>query len=117
VVRDRFVSSKIDREVTCSSLVVEEEILDYLTFVAEAEHELVVPEMSEVAHQVPENRELTDGDHGLGDIGRNVSDPRAETATQDHRLHVSHYRPPPFTFDAALSRYQRVGLIRVAGTW
>ena len=79
---------------------IEEEFLDGVGLVAEAQHEIAVPVLAVVLHHVPQDRLLADRDHGLGDVLAIVADARAETAAEQHDLH-----------DAALTSADRVGLL------
>ncbi len=64
-----------------------EVLLDVLALVSEADDELLMPEVGEVTHDVPQDRPVADLDHRFGpDIGL-LADTTAHTARQDHDLH------------------------------
>ncbi len=75
-------------EVVRHRLVVgEEELLDRLGLVAEAEHEVGEAEVCVVLHHVPEDRPAADRDHRLrSDLGR-LSHPQPLAAAEDDDLH------------------------------
>ena len=78
-----------DEVVGPGLVVVEEKVLDRRRAVAEAEHEVGMPVVGVVAHDVPEQRTLPDERHRLGAGGDAVTHPHPEaTAEQDnfHRL-------------------------------
>src|SRR6266511_151839 len=76
VIRHRFV-------------VVEEELLDDVRVVAEAENELSVPEMRVVPHDVPEDGPVSDRDHRLRDSGLGLLHPQALPAAEENDLHLT----------------------------
>src|SRR5690606_11732552 len=67
--------------------VVEEEFLDDVRLVAEAEHEIAMAVLAVVMHEVPEDRLVADRDHRLRDILRIVANARAETTAEQNCLH------------------------------
>src|SRR6185369_4800628 len=69
-------------------LVAEEELLDHVGLVAEAEDEVLVPEVGVVLHQVPEDRPVADLDHRLGDLAGVLTQARAQPAAEQDHLHV-----------------------------
>ena len=75
-------------EVVGHRLVVgEEEVLDRLGLVAQAQHEVGEPEVRVVLHHVPEDRAIADRDHRLGHgLGR-LAHAHALPATEDDDLH------------------------------
>ena len=77
-------------------LVVEEELLHHVGLVAEAEDELLVPEVRVVLHEVPEDRAVPDLDHRLRDLSRVLAQPGAEASAEQDHLHGS----PPGTRNA-----------------
>jgi hypothetical protein len=68
-------------------VVVEEVVLDVVGAVAEAEHEVGVPEVRVVAHDVPDQRARADRRHRLGQVGEAVAHPHAVAAAEQHDLH------------------------------
>src|SRR5690606_16557154 len=71
-------------------LVPEEEVLDLLGAVAEAEHELLVTPVRVVAHHVPDQRSRADELHRLGHVpGSAGAHPRAEPAAEEDDLHTT----------------------------
>ena len=66
---------------------VQEEFLDDVGLVAEAQHEIAMPVLAVVLHHVPQDRLLADRDHGLGDVLGVVADAGAETAAEQNDLH------------------------------
>jgi hypothetical protein len=83
-------SVSVEDEIVEQRLVVVQEVLlDHVALVAQAENELVVPPGGVVAHDVPEDRPVADGDHRLRDALRLLAHAHAEAATEDHHLHVS----------------------------
>ena len=65
VVGDRAAAER-DGQVAGLRLVVEEEVLDELALVAEAQHEVGVPEAGVVLHDMPKNGMPAHGHHRLG---------------------------------------------------
>ena len=51
-------------------VVVEEVLLDHVALVAEADDEVVVPEVRVVLHDVEQDRPVGDGHHRLGNARR-----------------------------------------------
>ena len=70
-------------------VVLEEVLLDGVGAVSEAEDELLVPEVRVVAHHVPEDRPVSDGHHGFGDVLGVLAQPHPETTAEQHDLHRS----------------------------
>ena len=67
--------------------VVQEELLDDVRLVAEAEHEIAVAVLAVVMHQVPEDRLVADRDHRLRDVLRIIANSGAETAAEQNCFH------------------------------
>ena len=67
--------------------VVEEELLDDVGLVAEAEHEILVPVLAVITHQMPEDRLAADRDHRLRDVLGIIADTRAETSAEQNCFH------------------------------
>ena len=62
------LAAAAEHEVVRDRLVIAQEIvLDHLGPIAQAEDEVLVPEVRVVAHDVPQDRARADGDHRLGD--------------------------------------------------
>ena len=79
------------REVVRHRLVVVEEVLaDHVAAVAEGEHEILVPEVRVVAHEVPEDRPVADVHERLRNGVRVLAQSRAEAAAEQHDFHVRH---------------------------
>ena len=74
-------------------LVVEEELLDDVGLVAQAEDEVLVAVVRVVLHQMPEDRPVADLDHRLRDLAGELPEPSAEPAAEQHHLHRA---TPPF---------------------
>ena len=72
-----------DEVVAEGFLVVEEVPLDGVGAVAEAEDEVLVPVVGVVLHQVPDDRAVADGHHGLGDVFRVVAEAQALAAAEE----------------------------------
>jgi hypothetical protein len=68
-------------------VVVQEEVLDVMSAIPEAQDEVAVPEMGVIAHDVPQQRPRADRVHGLGQVVA-LRQPPAE----QHDLHS----PTPF---------------------
>jgi hypothetical protein len=79
-------------EVPSVGLIVQKKILYNLAFVTNAQHKVFVSIIGIRLHDVPQYRERPDGDHGLGDVLRHVSDSSTEPTGENHNLHVV---PPP----------------------
>ena len=67
--------------------VVEEELLDDVRLVAEAQHEIPVPVLAVITHQMPEDRLAADRYHRLGDVFGIIADTRAETSAEQNCFH------------------------------
>jgi hypothetical protein len=78
----------IERDVGRSREILLKELLDHLAFVAAADHEFVEAVVRVRLHDVPQDRPAADLDHRLRANARFFRDPRPETASQDHYLHV-----------------------------
>ena len=77
-------------EVVRHRLVVgEEELLDRLGLVAEAEHEVGEAEVGVVLHHVPEDGPGADRNHRLGHHLGCLSHPQSLAAAEDHHLHMT----------------------------
>ena len=68
-------------------LVVEEELLDDVRLVAEAQHEIAVAVLAVVVHHVPQDRLMADRDHGLRDVLGVLADAGAKAAAEQNNLH------------------------------
>ncbi len=68
-------------------LVVEEVVLDDVGLVAQAEDELLVPEVRVVAHHVPQDGPVPDRDHRLGQELRVVPQAQSLAAAEQNDLH------------------------------
>ena len=86
-VLDAELRAELDLDVVRHRLVVEEELLDEIALVAEAQHELAQPLMAEHLHDVPEDRASADLDQRLGPELGLLAKTGAETAAQNHCLH------------------------------
>ena len=76
-------------EVVGQRLVVgEEEVLDHLGLVAEAEHEVGEAEVRVVLHHVPEDRPVADLDHRLGDDVGGLAHPEPLPTAEDDDFHT-----------------------------
>ena len=72
-----------EHEVVRQALaVVEEELPDQVAAIAEAQDEVLVAEMRVVAHQVPEDRPMTDVDEGLGNRLGMLAQARTQAAAE-----------------------------------
>src|SRR5690606_17925245 len=75
-------------EIVGHALVVLEEVaLDGLARVAEAQDEILVPEMCVVLHQVPDDRARTDRGERLGITFRGFPEPHPQPSTEQDYLH------------------------------
>src|SRR5690606_18752036 len=63
-------------------LIVKEEVLNRVGFVAEAEHEILVPVLAVVIHDVPKDRLVADRDHRFWHAFRILADARPQTAAE-----------------------------------
>src|SRR5262249_59586929 len=70
-------------------VIVDEEILDRLAPVAEAQDEVLESVGRVAAHDVPKDRMATDRDHGLGQIVRDPTNAGPLSAAKDNGLHAS----------------------------
>ena len=68
-------------------LVVEEELLDDVRLVAEAQHEIAVSVLAVIVHHVPQDRLMADRDHRLRDALGVLADASAEAAAEQNDLH------------------------------
>ena len=96
---------------------MQEIILDHIAFVAEAEDEILVPEMGIVFHQVPENRPRADLHHGLGNIvgiplSRMPAPPQKRTTFILHLRNSQHV--PRSNFLQPASPRKMTGIVRLA---
>jgi len=80
---------EFDLPARVGKLVASEVVRDHPAAVAEAEHELGVPEVGVVAHDVPEQRAPADRRHRLGEPLGERADLEAHplAAAEDHNLH------------------------------
>ena len=84
----RFMGASLQDEVVGPGLVVvEEEVLHCGGAIAEAEHEVGVPEMGVVPHDVPDQRPFTDESHGLGTGCDAIAHPHPESAAEEDYFH------------------------------
>ena len=75
-------------EVVAGRLGVgEEEVLDVMRTVAQAQHEVRVSEVRVVAHDVPDQRPRSDLVHRLGQVGDAVAHPHAVPTAEQDDLH------------------------------
>src|SRR5262245_14753317 len=72
--------------------VVQKVVLDHARLVAKTKHEIPVPMLAVVLHDVPQNRLRPDRDHRLGYTFRILTDTRPETAAKKHYLHLANTR-------------------------
>ena len=70
-------------------VVVEEVLLDHVALVAEADDEIVVPEVRVVLHDVEQDRPVGDRHHRLGDARRGLLHAQSETTAEEDDLHGS----------------------------
>ena len=70
-------------------VIVQEVVLDGGGAVTQAEHEVGVPEMRVVAHDVPQQWPVSDHVHRLGCACPTLAHPHAEPAAEEHDLHRS----------------------------
>ena len=73
--------------------VIEEELLDDIRLVAEAQNEVSVTVLAVVLHQMPKDRLVADRDHRLRDVFRVIADARAKTAAEENCFHVKTLSP------------------------
>src|SRR5262249_743666 len=79
----------VEREVARVGALVQEELLDDLSLVAERQHELAVTVVGVELHDVPQDRLVADVHHGLGlELGL-LFEPGALAAAQDDGLHAT----------------------------
>ncbi len=78
-----------DEVVRQTLVILEEVILDIFALVSQAEHEVIVPEMSVVFHEMPDDRAVADIDHRLGNLLGIVAQPHAESAAEENDFHGS----------------------------
>ena len=112
---DRSAAVREHEVVRDALVVVEEVVLDLLGAVAEAQDELLVPEVRVVLHQVPEDRTLADLDERLGDLVRVVPQAHPHAAAEQHDLH---WDPSMSTTDVSRRGVSRTAAASVpAGGW
>src|SRR5207244_9100386 len=86
-------------EVVCKRLVVAQEVLlDDFGLVTQTEDEVGHVEARVVAHDVPQDRLVADGNHRLRNPSRRLAHAQAEAAAEEHHLHGV---PPSMTSSAA----------------
>ena len=68
-------------------VVIEEVLLDHFALVAKRDIELTQIMMSEVLHDVPEDRPPADVEHRLRQTSRFLLESRAESSRKDNCLH------------------------------
>src|SRR5437879_13411502 len=79
------------------SVVIPEIVLDDVGAVAQAQDEVLVPEVGVVLHHVPENRAIADRHHWLRDVLVVVPKSHPQATAEQHDLHG----PTRLAFDAA----------------
>src|SRR5260370_41411729 len=72
---------------------MEEVLLNGIGAVAQAQDEVLVAEVRVILHDVPQNRPVTNGNHGLGDIISILPQAHSESAAKDNDFHL-HYSLP-----------------------
>ena len=68
-------------------LVVEKIILDRIGLVPKTEDEILVAEMGVILHYVPQDGAVSDLHQRLGNVFREISQPRPQTAAEQHDFH------------------------------
>ena len=89
--------------------VVDEKLLDDVRLVAEAEHEVPVPVLAVITHQMPEDRLAADRYHRLGDVFGIIADTRAETSAEQNCFHWPYAVPHHLGRRAYLEPLRSVG--------
>src|SRR6266481_2583597 len=89
---DVLASLGPDKIVRDGFIVMQKIILDGIALVSEAEDEVLVPEMSVIFHQMPENRTWPNRHHGLRNILRVASESHSGTAAKQDDFHVRSLR-------------------------
>src|SRR6476659_10241472 len=85
---DRFAPvAEVDGEIRDHGVIVDEEILDRLALVAEAQDEILESVGRVAAHDEPKDRIATDRDHGLGQIVGDPANAGPLPSAQDDGLH------------------------------
>ena len=87
VVLNALVGSQRDGQVIGEGFVIEKELLDDMCLVAQAQDEIRVTGAGVVLHDVPQNGSAADGQHGLGNVGRDAPDPGSLSAAEDNGFH------------------------------
>jgi hypothetical protein len=67
--------------------VVEEEVLNRVGFVTEAEHEILVTVLAVIIHHMPEDRLVADRDHRFWDALGILTDARAQATAEKNDFH------------------------------
>src|SRR5579885_1543960 len=67
--------------------MIQEELLDHVRLVAEAQDEVRMAVLAVVLHHVPEDRLVADRDHRLRDVLGIFSDPGAEATAEKDNFH------------------------------
>ncbi len=69
-------------------LVVAEEVLDNVPFVAQSKDKFLVPEAGVGLHDMPQDGSITQGQHGLGTELGLFTQPGSLPAAEDYNLHI-----------------------------
>src|SRR6266436_7926093 len=72
---------------------MEEVLLNGIGAVAQAQNEVLVAEMRVILHDVPQNRPVANGNHGLGDIISILPQAHSESAAKDNDFHLRYSLP------------------------
>ena len=80
-------ASRQNKVIRNAFVVVEEVILDFISLVAEAENEILVPKMGIVFHDVPQHGPIAQRHQGFRNIVAKFSKPRAQPPTEQHYFH------------------------------
>ena len=78
-----------DEVVRDALLVVEEILLDQVAAVAETQHEVRVPEVGVVPHEMPDHRPVADRHHRFGNVLRIVAKPHSQSSAEQYDFHRS----------------------------
>jgi len=84
---DHLVAGHIERDIRHVQKVVREVLFDHITFVTEADHEVMDPIMGINFHDVPQDRTPANLDHRFGAQRRLFTDAGTETAREDYGFH------------------------------
>src|SRR5262245_17705510 len=103
-----FTASRQHEVVRHALVVVEKVALDHVRSMSEAQDEVLVPEMSVVLHDVPQDGAIPNLHHRLGDV-LGIADPQAQSAAEQNDLHA--YMPPPVAWPSlSRSRFALIAL-------